>query len=553
MIAPDEVIAWIERHVSIQNASGAAKGMPVIPFTLKPGQRRFCREMKAMRLEEAWSVACKSRQVGLTTLMLAWCCALCCLLPGFTVAFVAPEDVIASAIRRKWSIIWRSVMESLGSAWVGVAENNEHCFGFGNGSRVLWVSACKTRDKAAEAVVGDTVNLVVLSELALYPFAAETIAALAPTLNHAGCNVVVDSTPPQQPGRGETYLEIAKLALSGHPGYEFFFWPWWFEPAYRAATPALDLTDEERTLAKRHGLDLFQLAWRRAKMASPSEGPTFHQTYPETAQGALSPRREGYAFDDAVVTKWMGVPLEEYPAPLAPGEVAALLPTHGPGDLFLSAKWGAAKVGEGYVRIWRPPVEGAKYYGGVDPSDGLKHGDWQTCVVIDQWGNHCATVRTRLPVQRFAALCQRMGELYRCWLEVEMSAHGGPSCVWWLQQSMSEADAQRQRCQGLEKVFVRILQRAVSATNSSNRINAYMGRVNGGFEFQDPDMFNECLGIDPSTGRCRRKRVDHDDYLDGFGIAEDRRAQDAAKAAAALPVKVSVARRKLAANDLARR
>jgi len=553
MIAPEQVIAWIEEHVSVQNAGGAVRLVPRVPFTLKPGQRRFCLELRAMRLIPSWAVACKSRQVGLTTLMLAWCCALCCLLPGFTVAFVAPDEVLACGIKAKWAIIWRSVMESLGNAWPGISENNAHCFGFGNGSRILWVAAGKTKQKAAEAAIGDTVNFAVLSELAMYPFAAETIAALEPTLNHAGTCVVVDSTPPQHPGLGEAYLELAKTALADHPDYQFFFWPWWLEPGYRLPTPALDLTREEKLLMERHQLDRFQIAWRRAKRASPTEGKTFAQTYPETAQQALSPRREGYAFDEAVITRWMGAELAEYPAPIAPEEVAKLCRTYGPGDLFLESKWGAPRYGEGYVRIWRPPVEGVTYYAGCDPSDGLKHGDWQTLVIIDQWGNHCATVRTRLPVQRFAALAQRMCELYGCWLEIEMSPHGGPSCVWWLSQSMTEAEAKRQRCQGLEQPFGWVRQRGVSAANTSNRISAIMNGINGGFVFADPDMFNECLAIDPATGRCRRKRVEHDDYLDGYGIAEDRRQQDAAAAAAEQPVRVSAARRTLVSKSLARR
>jgi hypothetical protein len=552
----ETVIRWIERHVSVQNVKAAAQLSPTVPFTLNRGQREFVESMRACVLIASWAVACKSRQVGLSTLMLAWELALCVLVPGITCGFVAPDEVMHGALAEKFSIIWRSAADSMGSAWPGVTIDNAETFKLGNGSRIRWIPSGKTKKKAAEAAIGETMHFIVLSELASYPFARETIAALEPALQRAGACVVVDSTPPQQPGLGDVYLELAQTALQGHPDYDFYFWPWWLEKSYRSSVPAADYTPEESILAARHSLDPFQVSWRRQKKASPTEGKTFPQTYPETPQEALSPRRSGYAFDEAVIATYMGRPIFEYPAPFTASALWPLVPddlkrASPAGDLFFMPKWEIGPPGEGYVRVWRAPVPGVRYYLGVDPSDGLPHGDWQTAVALDQWGNHCATARTRIDVPRFAALVERLSLWYGTDPEVELSRHGGPAVVFWLAEELTPAKAAELRAWGLER-SIWTARRTVSASTSSARISAYLSAFNGGRPIQDPDLFIELTTLDPETGRCARKRVDHDDYLDGYGIAEDARLRDAADEASSIP-RVSIAPRKLRSKSLAQR
>ncbi|MFX8762587.1 hypothetical protein ABTM82_19600, partial [Acinetobacter baumannii] len=57
-------------------------------------------------------------------------------------------------------------------------------------------------------------------------------------------------------------------AVEGRSDFIPVFIPWFESPDYRAE-PGGDFhpTDEESTLAARHGLDLAQLAWRRRKVA----------------------------------------------------------------------------------------------------------------------------------------------------------------------------------------------------------------------------------------------------------------------------------------------
>jgi hypothetical protein len=552
------VLAYVEKHCSVQDPQGALGRSPTVPFTAKSGQREFALTMRAMGLAPSWAIACKSRQVGLTTLLLCWIAALCLLRPGITCAFVAPDKTLFGPIAAKWSTIWQSVAESRGADFPGVAADNDREFKFSNGSRVIWAPAGETRRNATKAIIGETVNFCVLSELAVYPFGKVTIAALRPTLNLSGACIVVDSTPPQEPGTGEAYTEIAKATLDGEPDHEFFFWPWWMEPSYRLPVPLpiAQYTEEERTLAAKHLLDPFQMAWRRKTKASKAEGPTFAQTYPETPAAALNPKRTGYAFADEIIELGFRKEQQDYDPPLDQAALWQIFPPalrreFPAGDMFFSARW-CEPVEDGYVRVWRPPVPGVRYKAGLDPSDGLRHGDWQTCGIVDQWNEVCAYIRTRIEVPRFAALAQRLCTWFGAELELEMSAHGGPATALWLRSAVEPDRVAAMRAWGLEKPF-RFRERSVSTEHRSTRIGAYIQWVNGGNTIRDAETFAEVTTIDPDTGRCRKNKGEHDDILDFVGIAVDLWDRERANTASASTVGVHVAPRVQKTNSLGRK
>jgi hypothetical protein len=106
---------------------------------------------------------------------------------------------------------------------------------------------------------GLTVQNLHCSELARWPGdPSETLAGLRAAMA-PGAELILESTPD---GVGGCFHEEWRKA--GETGMARHFFPWWMERRYRAqAADEASLTEEERGLIARHGLDLKQIGYRR--------------------------------------------------------------------------------------------------------------------------------------------------------------------------------------------------------------------------------------------------------------------------------------------------
>lgn len=563
----DDTIAWIERYCSISNPLARQTRRPTIPFTLSEGQRAAAHALAAMRLEPVISVCYKTRQVGFTTLCLAWNACLLVSHPGIATAIIGPEKVIRGPVKSKLEVILRSVAENLGDDWPGIEAKNKDPgeIILKNGSRVVLAEIGASSESAASTGIGETLGWVHATEVYAWKYGDEIMSSLLPAVELAGASLVMDSTPAFMPGQGEELLKHATAAYAGEPGYDFFFWEWWRQPGYRDPSPARNLTDEELRLMEAHGLDAFQIAWRRRKMGQKSFAKRFHWIYLEDAPKALSAPSDSYAFDADVMR---GLASKKYPDPLTTQELWEIFPADlrrdwPSGDMMFSPKIGV-DVGEGFVRVWRPPVPGMAYRIGVDPSKGLSHGDWTVSAVLDSYDRHCATIRTRVPPIRHSALLKRMALWYDrvsksgggvgCKVEIEMASTGGLIYLN-LTTAPEPSKLLGERAWGCHFRFPtsQVIERAASAANRSSRTAAMQEWVNGGQEVLDKLIYLELTKIDPDTGRCRNSRVDHDDYHDAIGIAADGNARDRTSGGKPVKPEVTVATRVLESVSLRRR
>src|SRR5579885_3438895 len=139
------------------------------------------------------------------------------------------------------------------------------------------------------------------------------------------------------------------------------------EPAYRAkAVSAKSLTEEERELMERHGLDREQIGFRR-KVHAGLRGLA-KQEYPEDAMECFLTSGECFfdvsAIDDRV---------KEVPEPIA------------------------TRMG-GKLQIWFPPVRGKQYLVAVDTAGGGSEGDYSAAQAIElKHGLQCAELQAKLP------------------------------------------------------------------------------------------------------------------------------------------------------------
>lgn len=149
---------------------------------------------------------------------------------------------------------------------------------------------------AGQKAVGrsKTVQLFHGSEVAFWPNASEHFAGVMQAIpDLPGTEVILESTANGITGE---FYERWQQAEAGIGDYIPIFSPWFWEPAYRRNIPeGFTLSTDkmagevisEAEYAELHGLDLEQMAWRRAKIAELKDIMLFKQEYPATADEAF--------------------------------------------------------------------------------------------------------------------------------------------------------------------------------------------------------------------------------------------------------------------------
>lgn len=131
-----------------------------------------------------------------------------------------------------------------------------------------------------------TIQLFHGSEVAFWPN-ADTHAAgvLQAVPNEPETEVILESTAN---GVGNLFHTLWQEAERGVGDYAAIFVPWFWQDEYRRPVPdGFQLDDEEREYARLYGLDLAQMAWRRAKIVELKDAALFKQEYPATASEAF--------------------------------------------------------------------------------------------------------------------------------------------------------------------------------------------------------------------------------------------------------------------------
>ena len=237
---------------------------------------------------------------------------------------------------------------------------------------------------------GLTVQNLHCSELARWPGnPAEILAGLRASMA-PDAELILESTPD---GVGGCFHEEWQKAHE--TGMVRHFFPWWMERRYRAAA-AVDeasLTEEERELLTRHGLDLGQIGFRRQVRAN--------------FRGLA---RQEYAEDEESCFRASGDSVFELTA------IEARLAEMTPG----------AQRRNGELEIWLPPLKGKEYLVAVDPAGGGSEGDYSAAEVLEvETGLQCAEFAGHIGGLELARLVTDLAAEYNhAWLVVERNNHG---------------------------------------------------------------------------------------------------------------------------------
>ena len=218
--------------------------------------------------------------------------------------------------------------------------------------------------------------------------ATDTLAGLRAALAPGG-ELVLESTPN---GAGGCFYEEWRRAPE--TGVVQHFFPWWMEAGYRSAVAAEGLTEEERELVAREGLDLRQIGYRRQMRASLRE--MAGQEMAEDAESCFLASGEMYFDREAVEARLREVP-----------EAAG-------------REWGGKLV------WWLPYQAGRRYLVAVDPAGGGADGDNSAMEVLDvETGMQCAEYAGHVEMRELAEHGKRLAERYgNALMVVERNNHG---------------------------------------------------------------------------------------------------------------------------------
>ena len=237
---------------------------------------------------------------------------------------------------------------------------------------------------------GMTVQNLHCSELARWPGeAAEILAGLRASMTPGG-ELILESTPQGVGGCfHEEWMKAAETGIVRH------FFPWWMEQRYRAtAVDAASLTEEERELTERHGLDLEQIGYRR-RVRSNFRGLA-RQEFAENEESCFLASGESVFELSAIEARLRTVM-----------------------DAVVRRR-------NGEMEIWLPPVKGKEYVVAVDPAGGGSEGDYYAAQVLEmETGLQCAEFAGHVGGLELAQLVTGLASEYNnAWLVVERNNHG---------------------------------------------------------------------------------------------------------------------------------
>jgi hypothetical protein len=131
-----------------------------------------------------------------------------------------------------------------------------------------------------------TVQLFHGSEVGFWPNAQQHAAGILQAIpDENGTEVFKESTAN---GIGNYFHKEWQDAEAGLSEYIAIFVPWFWSPEYRKTVPEnFTMDEEERQYMSAYGLDLEQMAWRRAKIIDLKDEMLFKQEYPATAAEAF--------------------------------------------------------------------------------------------------------------------------------------------------------------------------------------------------------------------------------------------------------------------------
>lgn len=391
------------------------------PFVLNPIQRRYraslrqrhvegFREKAADRFRGIRDLIVKPRQLGFSTFIAALFFMDGFLNPGRVSVILAHDKDIAEILLETYRIFWDHLPGPMrGEMRLSSDSKYEFQIVFPGDQALFPPSKFVIDTEAGHPWRGGVIHNLHASEAAFYRdyqgFKNSYLQAVPAT-----GNAILETT-----ANGQNLYHadvVAALEGEGDPSmpWHVVYYAWFEHPEYRKPwdpKTQSPLTAEEAALMSLHGLDLQQIAWRRAKKIE--VGSKFPQEYPETLAGAFL--TTGTPFFDMEVAAARLDDLRRSPVPFTLDRTGAM--------------------------IYQDPLPGETYVLSADIAEGLDRGE-SSVADPEQGGSdfssgyviHARTLRVvaalhgRIPPVEFARKLDALGRRYRACVAPERNNHG---------------------------------------------------------------------------------------------------------------------------------
>jgi hypothetical protein len=348
-----------------------------VPFRLWPAQFTTLKTIQNNRLV----CILKARQLGLTSLVVAFALWLMLFRPAATILLFSRRDeeavdLLTNRLRGGYDRLpWWLKVRSF-------SVDNDHEWALCNGSRAL----------AFPTTAGDSYSatLVVVDEADLVPDLEKMLNAVKPTIDGGGRMVLVsrvDKSKPRSP-----FKKIYRSAKQGTGPWKPVFLPWNVHP----------------------GRDEVWYAERQAEAQQRTGSlDALHEQYPATDTESLAPR----SLDKRITSAW----LQQCYVEMQPGS-----------DVSIPAIPG--------LEVYRLPMPERTYVIGVDPAEGNPTSDDSALTVLDKpTGEEVATLAGKIQPSTLAAHADALGRFFNgAAILVERNNHGHAVLQWLIDNSALE-------------------------------------------------------------------------------------------------------------------
>lgn len=397
-------ILWIETFVNIVDKSGK-----LVPFKFNPQQKYI------MKNKGKFNICLKSRQLGITSVALAYSLYLAITKPNSTCMIMSHSLESAVNIFEKLKQMYNDLPNCVRLQTIA---NNRKEIKFVNNSRII-VCTCGSKDNAR----GSTLSFIHLSEVGfMNENLDKQLTAIEQALVPDGC-MILEST-----ANGlNRFSELWNKAVSGEsPLWKPFFFSWvqdkrMFADEYKEYKERYkniyggylcegELDEKEKALFIK-GASLEQLMWRRLKLSNTTESK-FCQEYPSNPIEAFISTGSNIFSSEIIHERLNGL-----------YSVATLkLPPSTNPILRNRSK---------FLSIWKLPIKGKRYYIGVDTGEGLgDSNDYSVISIIDGDGYQCAEWRSnQVKPYEFTELVYAIAKYYNNGLLVVEKASAGHTVI----------------------------------------------------------------------------------------------------------------------------
>lgn len=205
----EDPISWIMENVKILHQAHG-----IIPFKMYDFQKNVINTI----INEHFVITLKSRQVGMSTIMQAYCLYLCMFYNNYEVVVISTGQKAATDFLDKIKFIYENIEND--ELKMEIESSNKSTLVFTNGSRINAVPATDS------ATRGQSINLLVIDEAAHINGIQQIYMGVYPTLSRAfktmtgkPYGIAILSTPLGISGKGKWYYDMYNSAINKRNKY----------------------------------------------------------------------------------------------------------------------------------------------------------------------------------------------------------------------------------------------------------------------------------------------------------------------------------------------